>query len=147
MFKEYVYGISLEESHTNRRTKGIQIKRKVEIVTKSGTSQLKEDLDHEYLYKYDPKKGEESTTAVGETQEARRALEVEANTNSEIETGLIAGIKTLLNTISITLQTRRESNQKDLSRQEASSTLLPIFRKEGWVPSTRTPLVLKEPWV
>ena len=51
-----------------------------------------------------------STTVVGETQEARRALEVEADTNLEIETRLIVGIKTLLDTISITLWTRRESN-------------------------------------
>ena len=47
---------------------------------------------------------------MGETQEARRALEVEADTNSEIETRLVAGIKTPLDTMSIALQTRRESN-------------------------------------
>ena len=44
-----------------------------------------------------------STTIVGETQEARRALEVEADTNLEIETGLVAGIKTLLDIIFIIL--------------------------------------------
>ena len=47
---------------------------------------------------------------VRETQAARRALEVEADTNSETETRLVAGIKTLLDIISITLQTKRESN-------------------------------------
>jgi hypothetical protein len=47
---------------------------------------------------------------VGETQEARRALEVEADTNLETETGLVAGIETLLDIISIILWTRRESN-------------------------------------
>ena len=37
--------------------------------------QPKEDLDHKYLYKYNPKerKVTGSTTAVGKTQEARRA--------------------------------------------------------------------------
>ena len=47
----------------------------MEIITKLGISQLKEDLDHKYLYKYNPKKGRviESTTVVGETQEAKRA--------------------------------------------------------------------------
>ena len=47
---------------------------------------------------------------MGETQEAKRALEVEVDTNSEIETRLVAGMKTLLDIISITLQTRRENN-------------------------------------
>ena len=47
---------------------------------------------------------------MGETQEAKRALEVEADTNLEIETKLIAEIKTLLNIISITSQIKRESN-------------------------------------
>ena len=47
---------------------------------------------------------------VEETQEARRALEVKVDTNLEIETKLIVGIKTLLDTISITLWTKRESN-------------------------------------
>ena len=47
---------------------------------------------------------------VGETQEARRVLEVEADTNLEIETKSVAGIKTLLDTISIASWTRRESN-------------------------------------
>ena len=51
-----------------------------------------------------------NTTKVGETQEARRALEVEADTNLEIETGLVMGIKTLLDIIFITLWTKRESN-------------------------------------
>ena len=46
---------------------------------------------------------------MGETQEARRALEVEADTNLGIETRLVAGIKTLLDIISITLRTRREN--------------------------------------
>ena len=40
---------------------------------------------------------------VEETQEARRALEVEADTNLEIETRLVAESKTLLDIISITL--------------------------------------------
>ena len=41
----------------------------MEIVTKLGISQLKEDLDHKYLYKYNPKEGEVAgnTTKVGET--------------------------------------------------------------------------------
>ena len=67
--------------------------------------QPKEDLDYKYLYKYDPKERKviKSTTIVGETQEARRALEVEVDTNLEIETKLVVGIKTLLDTISITL--------------------------------------------
>ena len=47
---------------------------------------------------------------VGETQEARRALEVEVDTNLEIETRLVAGIKTPLDIISITSRTKRESN-------------------------------------
>ena len=47
---------------------------------------------------------------VGETQTARRASEVEVDTNLEIETRLVVGIKTLLDIISITLWTRRESN-------------------------------------
>ena len=47
---------------------------------------------------------------MGETQEARRAQEVEVDTDLEIETRLIAGIRTLLDIISITLWTRRESN-------------------------------------
>ena len=102
----------MEKSHINRRIKGIQIKRKVEVITKLGISQLKEDLGHKYLYKYYPKGGKaiESTTAVGETQEARRALEVEADTDLETETGLVAGVKTLLDTISIASRTRREDN-------------------------------------
>ena len=80
--------------------------------------ETEEDLDHEYLYKYDPRKREvaKSTTAVGETREDRRALEVEADTNSETETKSVAGIKTLLDTVSITLRTRRESNQEGLSK-------------------------------
>ena len=40
---------------------------------------------------------------VGKTQEARRALEVEVDTDLEIKTRLIAGIKTPLDIISITL--------------------------------------------
>ena len=40
---------------------------------------------------------------MGETREARRALEVEIDINLEIETGLVAGIKTLLDIMSITL--------------------------------------------
>ena len=40
---------------------------------------------------------------VGETQEARGTLEVEVDINLEIKTKLIAGIKTLLDIISITL--------------------------------------------
>ena len=40
---------------------------------------------------------------VGGTEEAGRALEIEADTNSEIETKLIAEIKTLLDIISIIL--------------------------------------------
>ena len=47
---------------------------------------------------------------VGETQEARRALKVEVDTDLEIETGLVAGVKTLLDTMSITLRTKRENN-------------------------------------
>ena len=47
---------------------------------------------------------------VGETQEARRALEVEADTNLETETKSVVGVKTLLDTIFITLWTKRESN-------------------------------------
>ena len=47
---------------------------------------------------------------VGETQTARRALEVEVDTNLEIETKLVAGIKTLLDIIFITLWIKRESN-------------------------------------
>ena len=65
---------------------------------------------------------------VRETQEARRVLEVEADTNLEIETRLVAGIKTLLDTISITSRIRRESNQESLSGQKTSTTLLPIIR-------------------
>ena len=67
--------------------------------------QSKEDSDHKYLYKYDPKRRgvARNTTTVGETQEARRALEGEADTNSEIETRLVTGIKTPLDIISITL--------------------------------------------
>ena len=85
---------------------------------------------------------------MGETQVAKRAQEVEVDTNLEIETRLVAGIKTLLDTISITLWVKRESNQESLSGQEASTTLLPIFRiRKGWVLSIRTLLVLKEPWV
>ena len=74
--------------------------------------ELEEDLDHKYLYKYDPKKGKvaKSTTIVRETQEARRALEVEADTDLKTETRLVMGIKTLLDIISITSRTRRESN-------------------------------------
>ena len=84
----------------------------MEAITKLGISQLKEDLDHKYLYKYNPKEQKvvKSTTTVGETQAARRALEVEADTNSETETRLVAGIKTLLDIISIALRIRRESN-------------------------------------
>ena len=106
--------------YTNRRIKRIQIRRKVE----------EEDLSYKYLYKYNPKKREiiKSTTAVGETQEARRALEVEVNTNLEIETKLVAGIKTLLDIMSISLRIKTESNQKSLSKQDAGATLLPIFR-------------------
>ena len=40
---------------------------------------------------------------VGETQEAKRVQEVEADTNLEIKTRLVAGIKTPLDIISITL--------------------------------------------
>ena len=84
----------------------------MEIITKLEISQLKEDSNYKDLYKYNPKEREViiNTTAVGETQEARRALEVEADTNLETETGLAAGIKTLLDTISIALWTGRESN-------------------------------------
>ena len=84
----------------------------MERETKLGINQLKEDLDHEYLYKYNPKEGKvaRSTTIVGETQEAKGALEVEADTNLETETRSVAGIKTLLDIIFITSQTRRESN-------------------------------------
>ena len=83
---------------------------------------------------------------MGETQEAKRAPEEEADTDLEIETKLIVGIKTPLDTISITLRTGRESNQEGLSRQEASTILLPVFRtRKGWVLSVRTPPVLKEP--
>ena len=76
----------------------------MEVVTKLGISQLKEDLDHKYLYKYNPKERKVvRSTEVEETQEAGRALEVEVDTNLEIETRLVAGIKTLLDIISITL--------------------------------------------
>ena len=106
MFKEYIYRENLKETYASRRIKGIQIKRKIEI------KQPEEDLDHEYLYKYNPKERKvvKSITIVGETQEARRALEVEADTNLETETRLVAGIKTPLDIISITLQTRSENN-------------------------------------
>ena len=68
--------------------------------------------DNEYLYKYDPKEKRViiSTTIVRETRKARRALEIKADTNLKTETRLVAGIKTLLDTISITLRTKRESN-------------------------------------
>ena len=104
MFKEYIYRISLEETYINRRIKGIQIGRKVD--------KLEEDSNHEYLYKYNPKERKvvKSTTIVGETQKFKRTPEVEVDTNLEIETRLVAGIKTLLDIIFITLQTRRESN-------------------------------------
>ena len=74
--------------------------------------QPKEDLDHKYLYKYNPKEGRiiKSTTAVGETQEAKRAQEVEVDTDLETEARLVAGIKILLNIISITSRIRRENN-------------------------------------
>ena len=59
MFKEYIYGTSLGKTYTNKRIRGIQIRRKVE----------EEDSNHEYLYKYNPKERKviKSTTAVGET--------------------------------------------------------------------------------
>ena len=82
------------------------------MLTKLEINQLKEDSNYEYLYEYDPREGRvaRSTTTVGETQEAKRTLEVEVNTNLEIETKLVVGIKTLLDIISITLWIRRESN-------------------------------------
>ena len=52
-----------------------------------------------------------------ETQRDKRTLEVkEAEIKSEIETGLVMGIKTPLDIISITLQTRRENDQESLSK-------------------------------
>ena len=47
---------------------------------------------------------------MGETQGAKRAQEVEADTDLETETGLVAEIETPLDTISITSWTGRESN-------------------------------------
>ena len=81
--------------------------------------QLEKDLDYKYPYKYNPRKGRivRSTTAVGETQEARRALEViEADIDLGTETRLVAGIKTLLDIISIILRIRRKRDQEGLSK-------------------------------
>ena len=50
--------------------------------------------------------------------------------------------------MSIASRTGRESNQESSSGQEASTTPPPVYRtRKGWVPSVRTPPVLKEPWV
>ena len=83
---------------------------------------------------------------MGETQTARRALEVEVDTNLETETKLVAGIKTPLDIMSITLRIRRESNQEGLSEQEASATPPPVFRIRKWTLGIRV-LLVKEPWV
>ena len=64
MYKEFVYRISLEDTYTNRRIRGIQFKKKVK------ESQLKEDLDYKYLYKYNPKEGK----VVRSTTYSRRNL-------------------------------------------------------------------------
>ena len=67
--------------------------------------QPKEDSNHEYLYKYNPKERKvvKSTTTVGETQKFKGTQEVEINTDLKTETRLVTGIKTPLDTISITL--------------------------------------------
>ena len=101
-YKEYVYrNDSGKETYNNRRSaKGIQFRRKVGIIT----------------YK---------------TQKARRALEViEAETKLKIEIKLVTGIKTLLNTISITLQIKRENNKEGLSKQSTNTTLPPVQETE-----------------
>ena len=56
-----------------------------------------------------------------------KALKVE--TKSETETESVIGIKTLLDTISITLQYRREKDQKSQSKQRASIILLIVLRE------------------
>jgi len=45
------------------------------------------------------------------------------------------GIKTLLNTISITLQNRRERNQKGLNKQTANATLPLVKGKKPYIQS------------
>ena len=53
------------------------------------------------------------------------ALETKTKTTTELK--LVMGIETPLDTISIALQDKRESNQKDLSKHIASAT--PLFIK------------------
>jgi len=58
-------------------------------------------------------------------------LKTETETTTELRS--VMGIKTPLNTISITLQDRRERNQESLSKQEASTTPLLVKGKKLWV--------------
>ena len=47
----------------------------------------------------------------------------EVETESDIETKLVIGIETLLNTITITLQYGREDDQESYNKQDTSTTL------------------------